>query len=160
MTSYVFEKRKSDFMALRQEGLIYADKTDLVYRLAKGGSSYFFSRPRRFGKTLLLSTLQSLFECRKGLFEGKKELVDGKEVFVDPLWIVKSEDAKWDWTTSRPVIRLDFSGIAKDDPEKMGKSVLNTLLEISDEKKVEPRGDNYVDVFNSLVRRLCSKDAE
>lgn len=59
-----------DFTKLREDGFIYVDKTALVYRLATTGSQIFLSRPRRFGKSLLLSTLEAYFLGRKEVFKG------------------------------------------------------------------------------------------
>ena len=59
-----------NFEKLRKEGYFYVDKTALAYELANTGSYYFLSRPRRFGKSLLLSTLQAYFEGKKELFTG------------------------------------------------------------------------------------------
>ena len=58
------------FENIRREGYVYVDKTALIYRLVTTGKPYFLSRPRRFGKSLLLSTLESYFEGRRELFEG------------------------------------------------------------------------------------------
>ena len=74
------------FEQLRTEHYLYVDKTKDVYRLATDGKAYFFSRPRRFGKSLLCSTF-------KALFEGKKHLFDGT-------WIATSD---WEWQ-EHPVI--------------------------------------------------------
>ena len=60
----------ADFESVRQDGRIYVDKTDLVYKLTKESKFVFLSRPRRFGKSLLCSTLKYYFEGRKDLFEG------------------------------------------------------------------------------------------
>ena len=59
-----------DFERIIQDGYVYVDKTDLVYRLANEGHIYFLSRPRRFGKSLLLSTLKYYFQGRRDLFRG------------------------------------------------------------------------------------------
>ena len=59
-----------DFEQIIQDGYVYVDKTDLVYKLVKGGKIYFLSRPRRFGKSLLVSTLKYYFQGRKDLFKG------------------------------------------------------------------------------------------
>lgn len=59
-----------NFEDLRQNGYVYVDKTPLIYRLVKTGKYYFLSRPRRFGKSLLISTLESYFRGHKHLFEG------------------------------------------------------------------------------------------
>ncbi|MBQ5722146.1 MAG: AAA family ATPase, partial [Bacteroidaceae bacterium] len=58
------------FEEIRTGGWVYVDKTAQVYNLAKEGKYFFLSRPRRFGKSLLLSTLQAYFEGKKHLFEG------------------------------------------------------------------------------------------
>ena len=60
----------SSFEILRNEGYVYVDKTDLIYQLTHTGRVYFLSRPRRFGKSLLLSTLDAYFNGRKDLFQG------------------------------------------------------------------------------------------
>ena len=65
------------FDQIRQEGFVYVDKTDLVYDLANNGKIYFLSRPRRFGKSLLLSTLKHYFLGHKELFQGLA--IDQKE---------------------------------------------------------------------------------
>ena len=61
----------SDFSALRKSGQIYVDKTGLIYKLASKRQKFFLSRPRRFGKSLLLSTFESLFKffCRGKAFQ-------------------------------------------------------------------------------------------
>ena len=69
----------------------YVDKTEVIYRLTQSGQFFFLSRPRRFGKSLMLSTLESYFEGRKDLFEG--------------LWLGQAEGVDW---TPRPVLRLNF----------------------------------------------------
>ena len=80
------------FKKIREEGYLYVDKTDIVWRLANNGMQYnYLSRPRRFGKSLLVDTLQQYFEGRKELFEGLK--------------IMQLEK---DWKRY-PVIRLDMS---------------------------------------------------
>ena len=89
---------------------LYVDKTKQVYDLAMGGKYYFLARPRRFGKSLLVSTLNSLYSGEKALFKG--------------LWI---ED-KWDWTKKHPVIYIPFNAL---DYNTLGLEnvVKNCLLE-------------------------------
>lgn len=80
------------FEKIIQEGYLYVDKTNLIWKLANGSSSYIFlSRPRRFGKSLLISTLKAYFEGKKDLFKG-----------------LAIEDLESEWKV-RPVIRLDLS---------------------------------------------------
>ena len=59
-----------NFESLRLDGYFYIDKTALIYQLVKSGRYYFLSRPRRFGKSLLISTLEAYFQGKKELFQG------------------------------------------------------------------------------------------
>ena len=59
-----------NFESLRKDGYLYVDKTRLIYQLVKTGRYYFLSRPRRFGKSLLISTLEAYYQGKKELFEG------------------------------------------------------------------------------------------
>ena len=67
------------FQSLRGDGFVYVDKTEYIYRLTQGSRQYFLSRPRRFGKSLLLSTMRAYFEGKKELFKGLQieRLVEG-----------------------------------------------------------------------------------
>ena len=87
------------FSEIRQEGYLYVDKTPQVRQLVEQGKYYFLARPRRFGKSLLVSTLQALFEGRRELFSG---------LAIEPVW---------DWDTRYPVIKISFGGVARDLPE-------------------------------------------
>ena len=82
-----------DFRGIIEGGYKYIDKTEYIHRLTTGGKYHFLSRPRRFGKSITISTLQELYSGSKELFRG--------------LWI---ED-KWDWSRKHPVIRLSFTSI-------------------------------------------------
>ncbi len=80
------------FEIIREEGYLYVDKTDLIWRLVNEGKKFnYLSRPRRFGKSILVDTLRCYLEGRKDLFEGLKIMELEKE-----------------WT-AYPVIRLDMS---------------------------------------------------
>ena len=70
MSNKIYPIGIQNFEKIRRDGYFYVDKTALVYQLAKSGSYYFLSRPRRFGKSLLLSTLEAYFEGKKELFAG------------------------------------------------------------------------------------------
>ena len=97
------------FEEIRKGGYCYVDKTGLVYRLVKTGKYYFLSRPRRFGKSLLISTLEAYFL-------GKKELFNGLEM----------EELEKDWTTY-PVLHLDLNAQKYDSPDML-YSILNDAL--------------------------------
>ncbi|MDO4163875.1 MAG: AAA family ATPase [Bacteroides sp.] len=99
-----------DFEKIRKEGRLYIDKTAYLYRMTHGGSEYvFLSRPRRFGKTLLTSTLQYYFQGRKELFAG-----------------LAMERLETEWT-EYPVLRFDLSqakGLTKDElPDSLGVKI-------------------------------------
>lgn len=80
------------FDQIREDGYVYVDKTGLIYNLVTQGKTYFLSRPRRFGKSLLVSTLACYFQGRKDLFAGLE--IDGLEK---------------DWY-EYPIFRIDFNG--------------------------------------------------
>jgi hypothetical protein len=111
-----------NFEKIRREGYFYIDKTALAYSLAKTGSYYFLSRPRRFGKSLLISTLEAYFEGKKELFEG--------------LAIEKLEK---DWTRY-PVLHIDLNARKYENLDSL-KSELNKHLEIWEKQY----GDEYKD---------------
>ncbi|MDE0097387.1 MAG: AAA family ATPase, partial [Gammaproteobacteria bacterium] len=81
-----------DFRTIREGGFYYVDKTRLIRNLVEQGRFYFLSRPRRFGKSLLVDTLKSLFE-------GSEELFRGLDIHEH-----------WDWSGNNPVVRLSFGG--------------------------------------------------
>ena len=93
------------FREVRESDCYYVDKTHYIERLVEDGKYYFLSRPRRFGKSLLLDTV-------KELFEGNQELFKGLAVH-----------SRWDWSVSRPVLRLDFSGGSYAEPDGLQRNV-------------------------------------
>ena len=123
------------FLKIRSADYVYVDKTEPIYRLANNGGMYFLSRPRRFGKSLTVSTLRELFEGNRLLFKD--------------LWI----ENKWDWSQKRPVIHLSFSSIAY---EELG---LDTAIKLELKKIMESFGlnytnDSYQQEFKNLIKYL------
>jgi hypothetical protein len=88
---------EQNFAKIRELDMLYVDKTEHICKLLKGGSYNFISRPRRFGKSLTLSTIQCIFEGKKELFKG--------------LWI----ENNWDWSQKNPVIHLSFNALDYKD---------------------------------------------
>jgi hypothetical protein len=88
---------KQDFRSLRERDYLYVDKTQQIYNLLVGGSYYFLSRPRRFGKSLTISTIKEIYQGSKELFEG--------------LWI----ENNWDWTKRNPIIHISFTSVDYKD---------------------------------------------
>ena len=66
----LYPVRIQNFEKIRKDGYIYVDKTALLYQLVKTGQYYFLSRPRRFGKSLMISTLEAYFTGKRELFKG------------------------------------------------------------------------------------------
>ena len=93
------------FERIREDGFVYVDKTALIYDLVQTGNIYFLSRPRRFGKSLLVSTLENYFQGRKELFRG---------LAIDSL--------EKEWATY-PVFHLDFNGINFINPYALDEAL-------------------------------------
>jgi hypothetical protein len=123
------------FLELIKGGYIYVDKTELIHKLVHNGKFYFLSRPRRFGKSLLLNTLKSLFEGQKALFSG--------------LWI----ENRWDWSKSNPVLHFSFDAI---DYANMGleDALLFELNKYAEQYQLELPTNSYKVQFKELIQQL------
>ena len=130
----------SDFEQLITGDYIYVDKTQYIYNLVQGTKFHFLSRPRRFGKSLLASTLDKLFKGKKELFQN--------------LWIFKSD---YDWKIY-PVIFIDFSAVGSNTSSDLKISLVNRLMEIAEEYNLEITKDHIVeDMARSLINALVKK---
>ena len=118
-----------------KEGYVYVDKTDLIYSLVKEGTIYFLSRPRRFGKSLLVSTIENYFLGRKELFKGLK--IDG----LEKEWL------------EYPVFHVDFNGI---DFTKEGK--LEEILEgtVGTWEDQYGRSEHFTDIGRRFAHVLAA----
>ena len=121
---------------IRARNCYYVDKTPHVLRLVEEGTHYFLSRPRRFGKSLLVDTL-------KELFEGNGELFQGLAIH-----------GEWDWAVKHPVVRFSFSGGNYGDPERLPRAVARQLDTIGEDAEIEPRYADAPDRFEHLIRML------
>ena len=108
------------FEKIRSEGYIYIDKTPLIYKMITEGCPYFLSRPRRFGKSLLVSTLAAVFEGRRELFESFTTQ-DGIE---QPQLYIATTNWKWE---KYPVFHFDFSSGDLRDIEQLDEMIDETL---------------------------------
>lgn len=88
------------FESIRQDGYLYIDKTPLIYKMITEGKPYFLSRPRRFGKSLLVSTLAAVFEGRRELFEA----FTTESGIEQPQLFIARSDWRWDKYV-RPALR-------------------------------------------------------
>ncbi len=125
-----------DFRKIREDNFFYVDKTRLIHSLIESGSYYFLSRPRRFGKSLLLSTIKEIFSGSKELFKG--------------LWI---EDNR-DWEKKHPVIHFKFSQIPYQQIGLEG-AIHNELDNIASDFKISLTKENIKEKFTELIRKLA-----
>ncbi|MCP4351848.1 MAG: ATP-binding protein [Desulfobacterales bacterium] len=130
-----------NFERMRTGNFLYVDKTQYIYEMLRPGQGfYFLSRPRRFGKSLTVSTLRYLFQ-------GKKELFDG-------LWI--ADGTEWEWKP-HPVVLLDFNGISHDNPENLKLSLQRSLMKTAERYDLLSDASLLKDQFKELILSLYSK---
>lgn len=128
-----------NFEDLRKEGYCYVDKTALMYQLVQSGKYYFLSRPRRFGKSLLLSTLEAYFE-------GKKELFHGLAV----------EQLEQEWNTY-PVLHLDLNAQKYDTPESLYSILNDALCAWESLYETRPSETTHSLRFQGVIQRAAEK---
>ncbi|MDR3292412.1 MAG: ATP-binding protein [Methanobrevibacter sp.] len=129
------------FEEIIEDNYIYVDKTKEIEELIKSKKKYYFlSRPRRFGKTLLLSTL-------KALFNGEKELFKGLYIY----------DLR-DWNEKYPIIHIDMSTMANNSSEELKKSLTDTLDIIAEEKGINIDKNLLLENKFSQLIKLIYKD--
>ena len=122
------------FEEIRKQGCLYVDKTDIIWQLANRGKKYnYLSRPRRFGKSVLVDTLEAYFMGKKELFEGLK---------------IMQMETEW---VKRPVIRLDMSR-AGAEPETLRSYLDNTFDRLEKEYGITPKPTaKLADRFNAII---------
>ena len=129
------------FAKLIESDNIYVDKTDIIYNLITSGSTFFFcSRPRRFGKTLTLSTLEEIFK-------GKKELFKGLKIY----------DMDYDWK-EYPIIHIDLGNIDADDATELKKKLLYLLDDIISQYSIKIDRTEYYETNLKRVIEKLAKD--
>lgn len=126
------------FSDLIQCGFLYVDKTEFIWNLVQRGKAmYFLSRPRRFGKSLTLSTL-------KAVFQGRKELFKGLAIYDKP----------YDWR-EYPIIHIDMNGRNFSTPEALEHSLKDIIAEQARANSIHIDGDDCVGMFQRLVEELA-----
>jgi len=129
------------FKKIRTDGYLYVDKTERIYELVSSGSYFFLSRPRRFGKSLTLSTIKELYSGSRALFEG--------------LWV----HDHWDWNKIHPVVHIQFNEIGY--AENGLKNALHKMLDEEAERHgitLEP--DSPDQKFRKLLKGLAEKSGK
>ena len=142
MSEKIYPIGIQNFEKIRKEGYAYVDKTALIYRLVKKGSYYFLSRPRRFGKSLLISTLDAYFL-------GKKELFNG----------LAMEKLEKDWIR-RPVLHLDLNIGKYDAPDSLDK-ILEEAISKWEVLYGTGVGESTLALrFKGIVERACQHSGQ
>jgi len=129
-----------DFKEIIENGYIYVDKTEYIHKVASTGKFYFLSRPRRFGKSLFVSTIEELFK-------GNKELFNGLYIYD-----------KWNWEENYPIIKLDFGEISHDSSSNLKLSLIKFLKDTANSESIELEDtDLLTDKFSELIKKLHDK---
>ena len=128
------------FPTLMENNQLYVDKTENIYELITSGRIYFFARPRRFGKSLLISTLEAIFQAKKELFNN--------------LWIKEKSDYQW---IKYPVIKIDFSAIPNENAQALEQGIHSKIDEISRTHKITLIEKPLKLKFRELVKKLYQK---
>ena len=130
---------------LRENGYLYVDKTKYIWDLVEsGGREYFLSRPRRFGKSLFLSTIEEYFLGRKDLFNG--------------LYIFDKENDRGEkaWL-QYPVIKFALSGGSYDTPNGLSEILRQVLLQAESRYEVKPDTEDLAARFKTDIQLICEK---
>jgi len=127
-----------DFKKIRKKDYLYVDKTEHLYKLIDQGEVYFLSRPRRFGKSLTVSTLEYLFKGEKELFKGT--------------YIYDKHDFE-----EHPVINLSMDGRSTDSTKKFEESLRLTLEKLYEKYDLEMRTDMLPEAFEELIEKIANK---
>ena len=128
-----------DFEKIRKGGYVYVDKTEQLYKMAETGGYCFLSRPRRFGKSLLVSTMEAYFSGRKELFNG--------------LAIAELEK---DWV-QYPVLRFDLTGKSYTSPDAVNEAIGAQLFNLEYKYEVNTIGNAIDTRFQSLIDAVYAK---
>ena len=139
MSSKIYPIGIQNFEKIRNDGYFYIDKTALMYQMVKTGSYYFLSRPRRFGKSLLISTLEAYFQ-------GKKELFAGLAV----------ERLEKDWI-KYPILHLDLNIEKYDAPESLDNILEKSLTAWEKLYGAEPSERSFSLRFAGIIERACKQ---
>ena len=129
----------STFSEIIEEDYIYVDKTQHIHEMISTGKIYFLSRPRRFGKSLLISTLDELFKGNKGLF---------KDLYIYD---------KWDWSEKFPVVKIDLGKGNYDTEDELENILEDTVNRIAREFSVEIYSKSLSEKFTDLVIGVYKK---
>ena len=169
-----------NFEKLRKDKFLYVDKTKLIYRLVDEGQYYFLSRPRRFGKSLLISTLEAYFSGKKELFEGlaiydlEQDWLEYPILHIDlntanfresgSLYAILNDylcnwEKKYGKSESETTLALRFKGVVERAAQKKGRNVVilvdeydKPILQTFHDKELQENYRNELKAFYSVLK--------
>ena len=139
MSTKIYPIGIQNFEKIRNDGYLYIDKTALMYQMVKTGSYYFLSRPRRFGKSLLVSTLDAYFRGKKDLFQG-----------------LAMERLEKEWNVY-PILHLDLNIEKYDTPESLDNILEKSLTAWEKLYGAEPSERSFSLRFAGIIERACKQ---
>ena len=142
MSNKIYPIGIQNFEKIRKGGYCYIDKTALIYQMVKTGSYYFLSRPRRFGKSLLLSTLEAYFQGKRELFKG-----------------LAMENLEKDWI-KYPIFHLDLNAEKYTTPEALDQVLESALRKWEILYGARDYEKTFASRFQGLIQRACEKEGQ
>jgi Predicted AAA-ATPase/PD-(D/E)XK nuclease superfamily len=130
-----------EFKKIREGGFLYVDKTPYLHSLVNSAGYYFLSRPRRFGKSLFVNTIEALFQGKRDLFKG---------LFIED---------NWNWEQTNPVIKISFSNI---DHKEVGlsKAIKIELRSLAKKNGFELESESNGLMFRELIETIAQKQGK
>ena len=142
MSNKIYPIGIQNFESLRLDGYFYIDKTALIYQMVKTGRYYFLSRPRRFGKSLLISTLEAYFQGKKEVFQG-----------------LAMEKLEKDWI-KYPILHIDLNTQKYDTPQSLEDKLNGTLDEWESIYGTRAAEKSLSMRFEGIIQRACTQTGQ
>lgn len=142
MSNKIYPIGIQNFESLRNDGYFYVDKTALIYQMVKTGRYYFLSRPRRFGKSLLISTLEAYFLGKKELFKG-----------------LAMENLEKDWNR-HPILHLDLNTAKYDTLEDLDSILNDSLIKWENIYGAAPSEVTFALRFKGIIGRAYAQTGQ
>ena len=142
MSNHLYPIGIQNFESLRKDGYLYVDKTKLIHRLATTGRYFFLSRPRRFGKSLLISTLEAYFQGKRELFQG-----------------LAMEELEKEWA-QHPILHIDLNTAKYESKESLENILNDTLANWEALYGTTPTEVTLELRFKGIIRRACEQTGQ
>lgn len=129
----------SSFETIRNRGMVYIDKTELIWKLVNNSTYVFLGRPRRFGKSLLVSTIEAYFKGEKDYFKGLK---------------IYNLEKEWE---EYPVLHFDFTGSVYNSTENVNEAIISRIEDKEKVYGIESNGSSPAERFGNLIQEVSIK---